>query len=188
MYVLLLPALGSKISIWPTTVLGTWALVQYYSTPLLIKVKIGEERKDGKRSSDEPGWKTELGKEWREKRQWGTDGRTAGWEGRLESKEVWRKGTDLKRRGCHQDSLPGQLPSGIRSDIYLGEFIMVQAYTLDITALRRNLCVGKLGDGHTRLASIPLSAIRRSTLIFGEEWNCPGGQSCVTMCLPYAFL
>lgn len=59
--------------------------------------------------------------------------------------------------------------SGIRSDIYLGEFIMVQAYKPDITALRRNLCPGKLGDGHTQSASIPLSEIRSSTLVFGEK-------------------
>ena len=45
---------------------------------------------------------------------------------------------------CHQDS-PGQLLGGIRSDIYLSEFIMVQAYKPDMTALRRNLCIGKLG-------------------------------------------
>lgn len=43
----------------------------------------------------------------------------------------------LKRQEWHQGRLAGQLPSGLRGDIYLGEFIIVQVHKLDFNGAKR---------------------------------------------------
>lgn len=52
----------------------------------------------------------------------------------------------LKRQEYYHGRLAGQLPSGLRGDIYLGEFIMVQAHKLDLTVLKERLYTGGLGS------------------------------------------
>ena len=57
---------------------------------------------------------------------------------------------------------------------------MVQADKLDLAAVRRNLCIGKLGDGHAGSASIPLRLEAVHQCLVSNE-DCPGGQSCITV-------
>lgn len=49
----------------------------------------------------------------------------------------------LKRQGYYQGRLAGLLPSGLRGDIYLGGFIMVQAHKLGLIVLRESLYAGE---------------------------------------------
>lgn len=85
----------------------------------------------------------------------------------------------LKRQECHQGRLASQLPSGLRGDIYLAEFIMVQAHKLDFNSAKREpiywVGVGRL----IILAQLLAHYLRKKNnlLIYNEKWNCQGGQN-----------
>ena len=90
----------------------------------------------------------------------------------------------LKRQECHQSRLASQLPSGLRGDIYLAEFIMVRAHKLDFNSAKREPIYwvgvgGVCGEiDNTSSALSPLfEKLKKNLLIYDEKWNCQGGQN-----------
>lgn len=61
----------------------------------------------------------------------------------------------LKRQRCHQGGQAGQLPSGIRDDIYLGKFIIVQAYISYANSIKGEAVYWVLGSTSHQLGSYP---------------------------------
>ena len=80
----------------------------------------------------------------------------------------------LKRQECHQGRLASQLPSGLRGDVYLAEFIMAQAHKLDFNSAKREpiywvglgVCVGRL----IILAQLLARYLRKKTLQCRIPW------------------